>query len=553
MTYKPNVPPRSLVTRIRDVFVRPFRTPITEMVGRVQHAIVEWSWRQSGSVDRTKVDYAFWDKLRRGFAEGYELGALYCKPILDHLTNFVFTGGISVKIEREETADPSEPENETLTRSRAYTERKLSAFFRRYAAVLLGVHRDKLALGDQYVIVNADGSLAVASPDSVRVEYGDNDYRNPTRITIKTTFTRDDVDERGSPKKTDVIVEDAYTDDTRTITLTEGTKKLTPQEYANPIGRIPIVHFAHARSANEAYGHPVYEALLRLFSRTDDLLEKTLDGVELLGNPILTFEDVLDAQKAIDTLKASQDETYTDSAGNQETRTVLRIDRLPALFLEHGKAKFVAPERGFTGDANAMLEKMFSLICAHTSIPEFIYGSAVPQSKASTNSQMPPFEKVIESLRIDFEGMGTGEDGETATGGLYHLIDLWLRAKRLTDPNIMVAPTTIRWHSTSIADENIHMQKVIYLDGKGYIPGGEVVDLLNVVKDPETSYARAQTERQQAPDEFLTALERETQAQTDLNTVAHRDMNPENGVNAPAEPNLREVTPPMPGGGKQAA
>jgi len=64
---------------------------VAEIIGRTKPLTYNDMWKALGkkSVDHTKTDYQFWDKLRRGKQEGYEFAALFAKPIVNILISSV--------------------------------------------------------------------------------------------------------------------------------------------------------------------------------------------------------------------------------------------------------------------------------------------------------------------------------------------------------------------------------------------------------------------------------------------------------------------------------
>ena len=216
------------------------------------------------TIDKTRPDYEFYDKLRRGKAEGYKLGGLFAARIEHIFASWTLGQSLTVKL-----AESGDPDN--LEDPRNYTDGLLADFFGANQTLLTDTEKNKLGLGDQWIIVNADGTLSVPSPDTVDVRRNPLDYRLVEAVTVTT-------------KLESVTIVDEYRADGRTVTIksmVNGQQREIVQNYQNLIGRIPVVHLAHGMSGNETNGHSIHEQLLPLYDQYDDTIYKQLDGAKL--------------------------------------------------------------------------------------------------------------------------------------------------------------------------------------------------------------------------------------------------------------------------------
>lgn len=522
---------------LRQRLTRNAPVPVREMIGRVSHTY-QSARRWLGavfSVDKTVPDYEWWDKFRHGKQRGYEFSGLYAKRILNAIASYELGSGLSMTLDVNDdeldapTVDPDDPEEET---PRAYTDRLLDRFWKRTLPVLIRAEEDRMGLGDQYLIVNVDGTISVPSPETVTLEYDPLDYRALNKVTITVKLDKVTVTEEYTATERRVYVRKAG------IPLSE----TTPTVYPNLIGRIPVVHWANDRGANEQHGHVLYEALLRVFTRYDDLLNKALDGVELLGNPIPAFTGVENVDAMLEANGVFDEEPYTDSQGLLTTRRVLALDKLPAVLLGKGADfKMVAPEKGFTTDIEKMLQWLFLLICAHTSTPEFMYGAGMNASRASIETQLPPFVQFIQARRLQLLGEGADETlGVGAKGGLYELADLWLRVRALSDPKIVVAPCKAQFPEITPEDAAVQLQKIIYAKGVNLIQNKTTLEQLRLVSDPDKEVRLAQAEAEAAAEEDY---------QTLLNQAAHQEVDP-NANGQGKRSGITSGAPPDPDGGR---
>lgn len=391
---------------------------VAEMIGRTGNRYGLTSlWNQLGSVtvDWTKADYIFFDKLRRGKAPGYELGGLFADPIARILLSWVFGSGVKYHSDS----------NEAL-------EDELHRFVKVNALTILQAIYDSYTLGDGYLAVNPDGTLTQISPNQVEKMVDDLDYRRVTGFKVMT--------------KTDKVqITDEYTLQQRTITIRMTGQAAQTASYPNLIGRLPIIHFACDAAANEIYGHPKIEKLLKLFAEYDDVLRKSLDGVKVMGHPIPVLEGMEDPAETLG-VNANDTETWTDASGQTQSRPVVDFTRLSMMIVgKGGSFKFASPG-AFTQDAGRLLEYLFLLMLQSSGVPEWVWGGAVASSKASVDAQMPAFSRLIELLRLQIEGT------------LLELVRVWASIMALSDP-LYTLPAEddleIEWPELSARDETL--------------------------------------------------------------------------------------------------
>lgn len=477
-------------------------TRTREIIGRVSTNPMWRNYSAAKSVDATRPDYAFYDKLWRGKLKGYELGGLFARPICEITASWVMGDKVGISLQADEQTPATE-----------YTDMVLDRLMASMRSMLQELAVNLYGLGDQYVIVNADGSFSLPSPDTVTVEYDPLDYRKAVKYTITTTFEQ-------------ATITDEYTAEMRIVSIkwVKGSK-VEKFEYPNLIGRIPIVHFANDRGVNEQYGRPIYESMLHLFHRYNTLIEKSLDGVELMGNPIPTFEGMKDPQATFEANSTATDETWTDSDGSTQTRRRIDFDNLPALFIgEGGSFKFASPNNGFTSDVRDMLKLLFLLVLDFTRIPEVIWGNELSSARASAQEQMKTFYQHIQSKRNAIEGRAADTILMTsATGGLHELIDIWLRYRALTDRQIVVAPVRFAWSDLSQQDEALRLQWTQWAHGTKLVTDETALRLSQLVDNPALEVEQAAEEAQAAVDQYDAAIDAALAARDDTAIDANQD------------------------------
>lgn len=520
------------------------RRPIAETIGQYTFVKPQWNARVLLNVDTTWIDYVFWDALRRGTALGYEIsGPAFCLPAAQTIASYAYGKGIRAslvesavtaedrKVTLHEAAWPLSEANGKPTQNKrnalgpgkaapsakpgqpgagkpplallppqpkaqlnpnasdrvAWTNLQVQHMLESNQGLFLQNTVDNYCLGNTYWIVNPDCTFSVASPETVTVEYSASDYRRVLRVIITT-------------KMQNAKVQDTYTDTKRTITVEYYDRRgMETFEYENLIGRIPIVHWANDRSANEIYGRPIYQAGLPIMWRYDALLNNMLEGVTLLGTPIPMFTGLENPTQAkVDNSDAI---VYTDEFGVQQTQYVTRMDRQTGLYLGKGAdGKMLSTNVGFTKDAIDSLHQLKLLWLHETHIPEFIMGGAIASSKASTETQMPPFIQYINFRRLLLEGQGANPAlGIEAHGGLLELIDIWLRTYKLLNPDIVVAPVQIEWPEIDLQNDQVKYMWGTYLSGTGKITDETTLKMSGYFADPAAEVMKAAGKKTRPP------------------------------------------------------
>jgi hypothetical protein len=453
------------------------------------------------SVDWSKTNYTWWDKLRRGKQKGLELAGLLCNPITQTMTAYVV--GDSLKAE----LDPDGMEVAGLNASEEnirYTNMFLQDWISDNASDLVPFVEDAYALGDNYAFLNPDLSLSVPDPSLVDIQTDPTNYRLIQSYTITTNLD-------------DYIITDEYTLSRRTITVDPKVKTgpLTEEEakrlagkprvktvytFPNLLGRLPVWHLPVERGRNEVFGRPIYSALLELLAHYDDLMIKGSFGAQRMGSPMPAFENTTDIDQQTERMKESDTEEYEDRFGNSAYRPTINWDRDGVVFTP-GTFNFKTPPPGFTTDVRAMLEMLFILVMEHSRIPEFMWGGAIASSKASTQTQMPPFVQYVKRQRLLLAGRATYSQ-QTSPNGLYHLLDLVLRTARLSDPRIVVGPLRLRYPALTTDEGKVMTDKVALAHSKGLLSDAGALRQLDFdIANNERELEAAQEDQQRRLDE----------------------------------------------------
>lgn len=437
--------------------------PIVEIIGRWTSPQTQLNkLRISLNVtDLSRPDYAFWDQLRRGKKKGYFLSSLFLRRIEKIFSAWVFTLGFEIK---------------TASKHK-HTDKVLNEFINDIAtseevndSLLANVFEQSLGLGDQFIVINSDGSISIPSPDTVIVELNPIDYREVLSIELVNITSG-------------YSTSDKYYPDRRVITVKKGLIVQSITTFDNLIGRIPIVHITHDKGINERYGHPIHEILLPLLDLFDDTQFKQVNGANLLGNPILTFTGISKPNQVKDANKPASIEQYYDKDGNLQTREQFKLDNDSVIFTgKGGDAKFISPPVGFTRDTKTTLDSLFLLLIYHVGIPAFIWGAEMATARASSETQM-------QQWIMDVKRMQT-----SVSVWLVKLCKIWLSFKALTDKRIDTdSELIVIWKPISVLDKNVLLKMVQLAVDKGMLDLVTGLKLLQLgIDNPEEVVEKAQ-------------------------------------------------------------
>lgn len=507
--------------RNNGAMLSPAAAAVQEMIGRSAPPYLQSSLYRSRtvttSVDATVPDYIFYDQLRRCKLAGYKLSGLFCRRIEQVLASWVFGEGVTVTLNKDIAEQYDEAKVE-------YTNEQIKNFIDglldsgqdsesddpdrddQNGAILLTLYRDALGLGDQYAVVNVDGSLSIPSPDTVEVKRDPLDYRKVLAVVITTRL-----------EKATII--DEYRADGRTVTTkvggADGKTTEVVEEYPNLIARIPITHIAYARSGNETNGHSIHEELLPLYDQYDDVLEKMLDGAKILGNPFLAFTGLENLAAVIDLNQPATPETYYDAGGALVERPAMNIDRNSVFAIgKGGDAKFVAPPVGFTKDTETTLNMLFWILFEHLGIPESVWGGELSSARATSETQLTQFVKELRGWQADNGGW------------VVKLCKIWLQFKALTDPQIVVNKLSVEWPAAVGEDKELLLKFIDLARRYNLLTDEETLRLTELVEDAkaEVEKARGEAEKRMAQEDERMAAQAAVQAEATGKSQATQEM-----------------------------
>lgn len=471
------------------------------MIGRGQFPNAIPQRLNQVNVDYTKVDYYFYDRLRRGKQVGYQLGGLFVQPIAEIITAWVLGSGLEIEVKSDtpRAEDDKHP-----------VEMAVNDMLKKERATLFQWIYDSLTLGDSYLVVNPDASLTPVMPSQVKLTTDAIEWRKVIETEIMTTTDKATITDRYSPTERTITINRSVPVSPYGLPPSPVNPSAETTTYTNLIGLNPVIHLPNDREANELTGHPIIEALLKLMAEYDDVVQKSLNGVKVMGNPMPTIEGSEDADGDLARLSTS-DETFRDADGTEQTRPIVDFTQLSMVVVgKGGSFKFASPGQ-FTQDAGRMLEYLFLLMLQHTKIPEWVWGGAVASSKASVDAQTPAFYSMIEGRRAKLENT------------LLELITTWVAMQALTDPSLTLADdetVCLEWPELTSEDEKFNFEKANAAHDKGLITDVTFVKLADLVENAEMEVEQAKQQGQAGQDQFNQRLQTELDK---LNTNANQD------------------------------
>lgn len=461
--------------------LRIFRV-IGELIGRVKQTVTTYlmfrrPWRST--VDRTKADYEFYDKARRGLARGLEISGLLLKPVASKTASWVMGRPVQWKVDNE---------NEQTA---------LNDWFQKYHADIMFAFEEAVALSDYYLVVNPDGSLIAIPPHVVTEIVADDDYGSIIGYRVTQRF--DHPEEIG---KYMIEINEYYADKRVQIIEFENQKPQT-YEFPNPIGRLPIIRLSNNRKSNQVFGEAEGAALVAtsksVLHRYGEVIDAGLDGHMIMGRPtpVASFKDAAAMQKFYDTYIKSETKTLADGT----TETVYYFDFDPSqLFTVAGDFKYAQPG-AFAGETEKLLSILYWIFLEYVEIPEFVMGTAIQGSRASADTQMPIFVRWIEKKRAQVRSW------------IIELAEVVSAMQSLLTPGIRAFDASaikLVWEDLTDDDGKLTLDALRWAFAEGLIDRETALQLAPLdVDDIQSVLKKAKEERDEARDEMEARFERQ--------------------------------------------
>ncbi len=477
--------------------------------------------------DATVPDYEWWDKFRHGRQQGFELSGPQAHSLVEVLASWVLGRGVGVSLVEEKDM--------RMKKKEEYTNDLLRRFFASMQGELSTMYEDLLDLGDQYAHVDISGEVTFLRPDTVRLVPSVEDanlvdhvvvVNRSDDLVIEESFYPDRRERRvkklkrptGAKASPIKFVLDRTGNSSTNFVESPEMVDVGANVFPNPLGRIPIVHFAFNKGRNELYGRPLFENLRqKVLSEFDDVANKTFKGAKLMGTPVPTVSGLLNPEDFTTSSKTQEDDTYLDKDGNEETRTQIRWDE-DSMFVigQGGEFNFKSPSVGFSHDTIAVLEQLRRFMRDRTHVPPHMWGGTDTKKEAA-EAQVDPWVRIVEGLRDKLAGRASDDKLDyVAKDGLYELAELFLMSRALVDKKVLVAPTVLQWADLAKEDKVVMFDMIKWAHSRGLLTNETALRLMDVVENVESEVEEAQLEQ----------AARTTLATTDFGGVGNPVSNP---------------------------
>lgn len=426
-----------------------------------------------------RADYDFWARAYYARVTGLELSGLLLKPIISKLAAWSFGRPPKWKLD-------SEPSQEAL-----------AAWWQDNHPDVLRAWRGALQQGDSFAVVNSDLTVTVLPPDAVDPIVADDDFANIIGWRVVEVLEHPISAQR-------MTVIDEYYADRRVHIVEINGRESERTTYPNLIERVQLVKISHQPQAGEVFGHPVAEALLPLLHKYGEVLEAAIEGNVMQGRPtpVLTFETVEDLEKF-------DSENATFESQELPNGTTIRVKTydvdLSQLLIASGATFSYQSPGSFSEDTVKLLEILFYLYGQHTELPEFLLGMAVASSKASAETQLPPFLEYIKMLRGDMAHW------------LTELAEIVLAYLALTQPGVSEGNLSLQWEALDQGDGTLTLEAIKWGYLEGLIDELTALQMLPIeIDDPKGVLDRARLEREERMAQAQTAQNDNQQFDADL-------------------------------------
>jgi hypothetical protein len=394
----------NIVQRIQEFFttstnvaVHQYRTFTT----RIRRSL----WRQP-TKEWGRADYAYWRRAYRARVAGLEISGLFIKPLVSKISGWALGRAPDWRCESEASQDA------------------LETWWTDNHTDVLKAYRESLKQGDSFLVVNADLTITLLSPDTVDPIVADDDFANIIGWRVSQTLQHPESNDR-------MVVVDEYYADRRVHRVETNTMQAVETVFPNLIGIIPLVHIPNQPDDNETFGHAEAEALVEVLHRYGAVFEAAIEGNILQGRPtpVINFETQADLDKFWTIYGKRETRTLPD--GSSETVNAISVDLTQILTVSGAEFDYKTPG-SFAADTAQLLEILFYMILEHTELPEFVMGNAISSSKASADTQMPVFEKFIEARQGEMKW-------------IISVAEIVLAYLSLLEPGVVAEKPTVQW------------------------------------------------------------------------------------------------------------
>lgn len=411
-----------------------FIATIREMIGRTEQGTsfterVKMVWRMytaQTSVDYSKVNYTLARaiyyaseiknrKTSKKVGGKFLLGAAFGKPIVNAATSFIIGTPIQIEISDE------------------YTKDKMNSWLKENYDITQSAVRMSLRDGDSYPIVENDLSVRMLDPDNV------DKIVNILNASDIQGYNVDNYVDENPDKISKVRYVTEYRKGTKTVKkYVDNKEEPTSAKTDTVTGPLPIVHFANEPEPNALYGNSEYQSCYTIMANYHAVLEESVKGNIFNNSPypyITGVENMEEFKKTNGTLNDDGGYTFT-------------WEKSKILMGGAGTTFGVIQMQNNAADSQTILNTLFYLICQTSETPEYVFGTAVQSSKASTETQAP----IMIAKAQRKQGCFTRPMKELLKLVMYHM--------NITDPKIKTdIEFNLIWPDITAIDEKMNLDR----------------------------------------------------------------------------------------------
>lgn len=386
----------------------------------------------------TEIDYnennydlfraIYYNSTVNGAGSDYQIAAALGKPIVDIAAGYVLGKGFTIELDNPDGSS-------LITQCEEEINQWLADNMKFFVDIVRHGYRD----GDAYLHIDEYCNLKEYDAKGV-----DEIIDPVTGRTVGFDVKRrvEETDEYGNTPKKMIYVKQYRTDSIRIYKYEEGhedtiqviwEKMITVDGYKdiprNENGELedidpaylterslPIIALHNEPEAEAVYGNSDYQNLLSLFANYAGTIKAATKGAKYnavptlkikgLSNPSQSEQQAVQAENARQSIAAQAldketAEMYDKTSSDNKEGIEWGSDSV--LYLSKDSDAGFISGNGFMDDLGKLLEYYFYLFVQGSETPEYVFGTAVSSSHASTTSQAPVFTKKIERKQMEFQ------------------------------------------------------------------------------------------------------------------------------------------------------
>ena len=505
------------------------RRTIAEMQGKVADVTRTGFWFGSGrfqkrnSISGTNYERNNYDLFRSIYYNSiiekkgleFQVAAALGKPIVTITAGFVIGRGVTIGLENPNA-------NPVVQR----IEDDLNKWLKKNQRTLFNLAKYNYRDGDAYVHMDEFGALKELDAKGVEVIL-DPISGEVMGCDVKNTVVINDVTLAGLPSGTQttwIYVKQYRKDSTRIYryveTQPEATEVLwekvftadgavdvaTASQYDEdgnnlgiPLGRLQERKLAVKMLHNEpeaqaVYGNSDYQNVLAIFEAYADVIKEARGSVIYNASPLPVLKGVIN-RKQLEAASSTDPATAPNGQATQDD-AAFEWGKDKILYLNGDKADAkMLQSQGIMPDVTALLNIYFYLFVQGTETPEFVFGTAVSSSKASTETQIPIFVKKIERKQEEFSSF------------IVDLVETYIERRQLiSDPDYLpllqqpMPDISVNFPPIDDEDKTLTLAAVTFAMAQGMITSQTALELIlgDKVKNVSEEIKRAAAEAKEA-------------------------------------------------------